>query len=562
MGGSRIMVKKYAIGIDYGTESGRVVMVSLDNGEEVAEHVTAYQHGVIDKALPYSELELGKEWSLQHADDYLNVLQNSIPYVLEQSGVDSADIVGVGVAFTSCTMLPVDKNNQPLMFDHKWKDHPHSWVKLWKHHSAQDKANRIKDLALQRDEHFIKCYGGEISSEWMLPKIVEMLHEDPDLYEAADKFVEASDWIISQLTGKLTRNSCAAGYKSLWSRSNGYPSREFFQSIDPRLGKVMETKLAGDIVPQGVKVGEITRNMAKLTGLTAGTAVASGNIDAHASFPAASVTVPGKLVMVMGTSVCHLTISRKEKYICGISGCVEDGLLPGFYGYEAGQPAMGDIFAWFTKQFVSEEYKIAAAKEGLNIYQYLEKKALCYRPGESGLLALDWWNGNRSILNDAKLSGLILGITVQTKPEEIYRSLLEATAFGSRTIVENFRNNGIDIDEIYTCGGLPHKNKLLLQIIADVTNLPVKVAATRNASGLGAAMYGAVAAGSTNGGFDHIIEAAQNLTTIENETIYPVLENVEVYNRIYKEYVTLYNYFGCGENNVMKHLKSIRDSQK
>ena len=556
------MTKKYAIGVDYGTQSGRAVLVSLENGQEIADHVTPYRHGVIDEKLPGTDIQLGYEWALQHPQDYLEVLENSIPAVLQQSGVNPDDIVGLGIDFTACTMLPIDEEGEPLSNNPALKDNPHSWLKLWKHHAAQDEANKLNAIAEQRGEAFLQRYGGKISSEWMIAKIWQILNEAPEIYEQTDRFVEATDWVTSKLTDNLVRNSCTAGYKSIWHKKDGYPSKEFFKALDPRLENLTDTKLRGEVVSIGTKAGELSEEMAKITGLNAGMAVSVGNVDAHVSVPAMGVAEPGKLVMTMGTSICSLLLGEEEKEVEGMCGVVEDGIIPGFYGYEAGQSAVGDIFEWYVNHAVPASAEQEAAEQGLNIHQLLEKKAAAYQPGETGLLALDWWNGNRSTLVDTDLSGLLLGMTLQTKPEEIYRTLLEATAFGTRKIVDAFTNSGLAVDELYVCGGLPHKNQLLMQIYADVTNRVIKVADSFQTPALGAAMFGAVAAGAANGGFDSILDATKKMARIKDEVITPIPENVAVYEKIYQEYSNLHEYFGRGENDVMKRLRAIRSEVK
>ncbi|MUK87728.1 ribulokinase [Ornithinibacillus sp. L9] len=552
------MEKKYSIGVDYGTESGRAVLVSLEDGKEVADHVTPYRHGVIDEKLPESDVELGYEWALQHPQDYLEVLQLSIPAVIKESGVNPNDIIGLGIDFTACTMLPIDEFGEPLSFREELKDNPHSWLKLWKHHAAQGEANRLNEIAEQMGEEFLPRYGGKISSEWMIAKIWQILNEAPEVYERADKFVEATDWVISKLTNNLVRNSCTAGYKSIWHKQDGYPSKEFFKALDPRLEDLTETKLRGEVVPLGTKAGGLSEEMANLTGLNAGISIAVGNVDAHASVPAMGVAEPGKLVMVMGTSICHLLLGEEESHVEGMCGVVEDGIIPGFYGYEAGQSAVGDIFAWYVDQAVPDYVEKSAEEEGISVHQWLEQKASEYQPGETGLLALDWWNGNRSVLVDTELSGMLIGMTLQTKPEEIYRALLEATAFGTRKIVDAFHENGVEVNELYACGGLPHKNKLLMQIYADVTNRRIKIADSFQTPALGAAMFGAVAAGAANGGFDTILDATKKMARVKEEVIEPNPEHVAIYQQLFEEYTRLHDYFGRGENDVMKRLKALR----
>ncbi|RXZ80519.1 ribulokinase [Paenibacillaceae bacterium] len=556
------MTDKYAIGVDYGTESGRAVLVELATGREVAEHVTPYRHKVIDEQLPESGIKLEHDWALQHPADYIEVLERSVPAVMQASGIGAEDVVGLGIDFTACTMLPIDVEDVPLCFQAAYKENPHSWLKLWKHHAAQEEANRINEIAGERGEKFLARYGGKISSEWMIAKVWQILNEAPEMYDAADRFVEATDWVVGQLTGQIVRNSCTAGYKSIWHKQDGYPSRQFFKALDPRLEHLAETKLRGEVLPLGTKAGELTAEMASRIGLAAGTAIAVGNVDAHAAVPGVGVVEPGKLVMAMGTSICHLLLSSEEKEVEGMCGVVEDGIIPGYFGYEAGQSAVGDIFAWYVDQAVPAYVAENAKSEGISVHEWLEKQASQLKVGESGVLALDWWNGNRSVLVDTDLTGLLIGCTLLTKPEEIYRALLEATAFGTRKIVEAFRNSGVAVNELYACGGLPQKNRLLMQIYADVTNLEIKIAASKQTPALGAAMFGAVAAGSANGGYDTIVEAASKMARVREETFKPIPENAAVYDALYREYNTLHDYFGRGGNDIMKRLKSIKEAAR
>ncbi|WP_339265742.1 ribulokinase [Paenibacillus sp. FSL K6-1330] len=555
------MKQLYTIGVDFGTESGRALLVDITTGQEVATHVTPYTHGVMDEVLVLSGLKLEQDWALQHPDDYIEVLRQSIPRVLSEANVSPDQVIGIGIDFTACTMMPLDAGGTPLCLLEEWRDNPHSWVKLWKHHAAQDEANLINEAAKRRGEKFLARYGGKLSSEWMLAKSLQILNESPELYEQAVLFMEAADWVVMQLTGQLARSSCTAGYKANWHKREGYPSKEFLQSLDPRFGSLVETKLRGPIKPLGSKAGGLTESMAALTGLLPGTAVAVAIIDAHAMVPAVSAVTPGKMVLAMGTSTCHLVLSDKEVTGEGICGVVEDGIIPGYYGYEAGQSAVGDIFAWYVDEAVPEYVRRKAAEERLGIHEWLEKEAAQYAPGQSGLLAIDWWNGSRSVLMDADLSGVILGLTLKTKPAEIYRSLLEATAFGTRAIIEAFTESGVEVDELYACGGLPQRNRLLMQIYADVTGKEIKVADTIQTAAFGAAMFGAVVAGKEQGGFASIVEAAEAMARVREDTFKPNEAHVRVYDQLYKEYKGLHDYLGRGENGVLKRLKALRSGK-
>lgn len=549
---------KYAIGIDFGTESGRAVLVEVGSGREVTTAVYSYANGVIDERLPESGVLLEPDWALQDPEDYIRVFQNAIPKVLQQSGVDAADVIGVGIDFTACTMLPVKADGTPLCTLPEWRATPHAWVKLWKHHAAQPEADHINEAAREMNQAWLDRYGGKISSEWFFSKALQILNDAPDVYAAADRLIEAADWVIWQLTGVETRNSCTAGYKAIWSKREGFPKDEYFASLHPQLATIIEDKMSRNIQPIGQKAGGLSKQAAEWTGLKPGTAVAIANVDAHVAVPAATVTEPGRMVMIMGTSICHMVLGTEEHMVPGMCGYVEDGIIPGYFGYEAGQSCVGDHFAWFVENCVPASYEREAKERGVDIHALLEEKAAQLKPGESGLLALDWWNGNRSVLVDVDLTGLLIGATLSTKPEEIYRALIEATAFGTRVIVETFQQNGVPIYELVACGGLPEKNKLLMQIYADVTGRPFKVSSSQQTSALGSAMFGAVAAGSAAGGYDSIYEAAQKMAKLKDEVFIPILEHQKVYDQLYAEYLRLHDYFGRGENTVMKKLKRIK----
>lgn len=553
--------KKYSIGIDYGTQSGRALLVEVATGKEVATAVVPYADGVIDEQLPGTEIKLEYDWALQNPDDYITVLRVGVSEVLKKSQINPEDVVGLGIDFTACTMLPVAKDGRALCQLAEYRNHPHAWVKLWKHHAAQDEANSLNKIAAKRGEKFLARYGGKISSEWLIPKIWQILNEAPEIYEVADCFMEATDWVTMQMTGINVRNSCTAGYKAIWHKQDGYPSKEFFKALDPRLENLVAEKLSSPIVAIGSKAGGLTAEMAKQMGLKEGTAVAVGNVDAHAAVPAAGVVTSGKMVMSMGTSICHLLLGNEEKTADGMCGVVEDGIVSGYFGYEAGQSAVGDIFEWFVKNCVPATYLEQAKEKKISIHELLEEKASKLVPGESGLVALDWWNGNRSVLVDTDLTGVLLGATLLTKPEEIYRSLIEATAFGTNMIVETFQNSGVKIDQLYACGGLSQKNNMLMQIYADATGLEIRVATSLQTPALGAAMFGAVAAGEQAGGYDTILAAAAKMTSIKQVYI-PIPENVARYKKIYAEYKILHDYFGRGANDVMKRLKEIKKSAR
>ncbi|MGM1048853.1 MAG: ribulokinase [Bacillota bacterium] len=552
------MKRKFVIGIDFGTLSTRTILTNVATGEIIAVAEREYPHKIIDKVLPDGVTMLGPDWALQHPADYLECASTTIQEVLNNSGIDPKQIIGVGTDFTECTMLPTKADGTPLCMIDAFKSNPHAYVKLWKHHAAAEEADKLNEIAASRDEDFLADYGGKISSEWMFPKIWQILNEAPEIYEAADRFMELADWITLQLTGVEKRNSCTAGYKAMWNKQNGYPSAAFFKALDPRLEQVIDEKMSRDIFPVGHKAGEITEGSSQWTGLAVGTAVSVGIGDAHAAVIGSGITKPDILLMVMGTSGCDMLVSNSDIKVPGISGVCEDGILPGFYGYEAGQSCMGDHFAWFAEHCVPERIEEEARAANKKVLELLNEKADNIRPGASGLLSLDWWNGNRSILVDADLTGSIFGLTTATTAEEIYKSLVEAVAFGKRMIIENFINHGVIIREIIATGGIAEKSPFIMQTFADIIGKPIHIAATQQGTAMGAAMLGAVAAGSRQGGYDTIQRAGREMGKGIKKTYTPRPEHRQIYDELYSEYVTLHDYFGRNSDSPLKRLKKIK----
>ncbi|PLR95991.1 ribulokinase [Bacillus sp. T33-2] len=551
----------YVIGIDFGTESGRVLLVNAQNGEVIGTDYTLYKHGVMDQSF-IDGSNLPDSWALQHPDDYLDVLRQSIPKVLNQTNVKPEEIIGIGLDFTASTVLPVSEDGTPLCVLPEWKTNPHSYVKLWKHHAAQKYADEVNRIAKLRGEPFLERYGGEISSEWMIPKILQVLREAPDIYTAADIFIEAGDWVVWKLTGNHTRNACAAGYKACWDREDGYPSKEFFQQLDPQIADLIGTKIPHQVLDVGTIAGMLTSDWAEQLGLSPNTAVSVATIDAHASVPAIGVNQPGQMVIAMGTSFCHMLLGETKCSIGGIPGTVDGGIIPGFVGYEAGQPAGGDMLAWYVRNLVSPDFAPISQKNEASIHQVLTERAENIPPGGTGLLALDWFNGNRSVLMDADLSGVIVGLTLSTKPEEIYRALLESIAFGTRVIVEQFEKSKVSVEAIHACGGVAVKNPLFIHILADVTGKEIYVNDIAYAPGIGAAMLGAVAAGSSKGGYDSIEQAVGKMGSTSRNRFKPNMEAKQVYDHLFNEYCRLHDRFGRKNSDILKNLKNIKAQGK
>ena len=538
-----------AIGLDFGTASVRAVVVETATGALRGSAVADYPHGVIDASLPGSGQTLGVDWALQHPGDYLVAMETAVRGAVAAAAVDPVAIVGIGVDFTSCTILPADRAGQPLCLRPDLAGHPHAWVKLWKHHAAQPQADRINAVAAERGEPFLANYGGRTSSEWLVAKTLQILEDDPAVYEAAEAVVEGGDWVVWQLTGTLVRNACAAGYKGFWTREHGFPSSGFFAALDPRLAD-LRGRLPGTITPPGRPAGTLTASMARRLGLLPNTAVGAAIIDAHSAVPAAGVVTPGRMVMVMGTSTCHMLLADRHAPVEGIGGIVWDGIVEGYYGYEAGQAAVGDIFNWFVRQTG------APGEAGAAAFEWLEREAAAVEAGGHGLVALDWWNGNRSVLANADLTGLLVGLTLSTTRGEIYRSLMEATGYGTRRILDAFEGQRIPVTELIAVGGLAERSPLLLQIYADVTRRPIRIASA-DACALGAAMLGAVAAGEARGGHRSLLEAAACMTRLAAAQVEPDERASRVYDELYREYLALHDYFGRGGSDVMIRLRRL-----
>ena len=546
------MSDKYVIGVDYGTLSGRALVVRATDGKEMGSAVFDYPNAVMDRTLNSSGASLGPDWALQDANDYVEVLKHAVPEALKVSGIDPADVVGIATDFTACTMVPVLEDGTPLSQVSDLKDNPHAYVKLWKHHAAQPHADRINALARERGEKWLPRYGGQISSEWELAKGLQLLEEAPDVYQRMYKFVEAADWIIWQLCGNYLRNACTAGYKGNL-QDGKYPSREYFKALNPEFELFAEEKLAHTIGQLGESAGGLTPQAAAWTGLPVGIAVAVGNVDAHVTAPAAKATEPGQMVAIMGTSTCHVMNHDAITEVPGMCGVVDGGIVSGLYGYEAGQSGVGDIFAWYVNNQVPQRYFDAADSAGLSIHQYLTDLSAPQAVGAHGLVALDWHSGNRSVLVDHELSGTILGLTLTTTAEEVYRALLESTAYGTRMIVDTFAQSGVPVKEFIVAGGLL-KNTFLMQLYSDVTRLPISTIDTDQGPALGSAIHAAVASGI----YANVNEAANAMGKVNKHVYLPNEQRSLQYDLLYREYVELHDYFGRGTNNVMKRLKQMK----
>ena len=544
--------ERYVVGIDFGTLSGRAVVVRVSDGTEVGSAVHDYSHAVMDTVLAGSGATLPPEWALQVPSDYVDVLKTAVSAAVKLAGIDPATVIGIGTDFTACTMVPTLADGTPLNELSQYADRPHAYVKLWKHHAAQPQADRINALAVERYESWLPRYGGLISSEWEFAKGLQLLEEDPELYNRMDHWVEAADWIVWQLTGAYVRNACTAGYKGIL-QDGEYPSRDFLAALNPDFGGFADDKVGHQIGQLGALAGTLTAQAAAWTGLPEGIAVAVGNVDAHVTAPAAQAVLPGQMVAIMGTSTCHVMNADVRVEVPGMCGVVEGGIVSGLYGYEAGQSGVGDIFAWYVNNQVPARYYDDAEKAGRGIHEHLTELIKDQPVGGHGLVALDWHGGNRSVLVDAELSGVVVGATLATRTEEIYRALFEATAFATRKIVETFNVSGVPVTEFIVAGGLL-KNAFLMQIYSDILRMPISIIASDQGPALGSAIHAAVAAGA----YSDVRAAGQAMGKINRAVYTPDEGAADAYDALYEEYSALHDYFGRGGNDIMHRLKQRR----
>ena len=551
-------MNEYVIGLDYGTNSVRALIVNVADGSEAGTAMWTYAHG-------NEGVILSRDPNLarQHPEDYLTGAENTIKAALEQAkqnlpDFSPAQVIGIGVDTTGSTPLPVDENGNALASDARFEGNPNALAWLWKDHTGIDEAAAITKLAKEmRPQYLAKC-GGTYSSEWFFSKIWHCLKVDEMVFDAAHLWVECADWIPAMLTGtqapdKLVVGICAAGHKAMFSETwGGYPDAEFLGALDPKLGE-LRSRLAAAAHTIDKPVGSLTADWAKRTGLKEGTPVAVGAFDAHLGGVGAGIK-PGTLVKTIGTSTCDLMIAPSDEELAdipGVCGVVDGSILPGYFGIEAGQSAVGDIFNWFVNYL----------KAGT--HEELTQAAGALKAGESGLMALDWNNGNRTILVDQRLTGLLIGQTLYTTPGEIYRALIEATAFGALTIINRLEEYGVEVKEVINCGGIAEKNAVVMQIYADVIGRPMKVSRSAQTCALGAAIAGAVAAGR----FDNYTDAQKAMTGLKDVVYTPNGEAVAVYRQLYKVYRKLHDAFGTPDWNgnlfdVMKTLLDIREAAR
>ncbi|OHO68551.1 ribulokinase [Staphylococcus sp. HMSC036D05] len=541
----------YSIGVDYGTGSGRAFLVNTDNGSIVAKYVKPYTHGTIERSL--NGTKLPQSFSLQNSNDYMEVLEEGIPAIIEESGVDASEIVGIGIDFTSSTVMFTDEHLTPIHNLPGFENNPHAYVKLWKHHGAQAEADLLFQTALDNQNRWLGYYGFNVSSEWMIPKIMEVKNKAPEVMNVTQNIMEAGDWIVNQLTGQNVRSNCGLGFKSFWEENEGF-HYDLFDKVDDELSAIVRDKVDAPIVKIGETVGTISKEMAQKLGLSKETKVSPFIIDAHSSLLGIGSQKDKQMTMVIGTSTCHLMLNEEQHKVPGISGSVKGAIIPELYAYEAGQSAVGDLFEYVAKQ-APKEYVDEAQQRDISIFELLNEKVEHQLPGESGLVVLDWHNGNRSVLSDSNLKGCIFGMSLQTTHEEIYRAYLEATAFGTKMIMQQYQSWNMDVEEVFACGGIPKKNPLMMDIYANVLNKKITIIDSEYAPAIGAAILGALCGGA-HSNLNQAIDAMKEPVLYEIE---PTPEKVKRYKKLFSAYKELHDIHGYKKARIMRNVGKLME---
>jgi len=556
-------MNRYVLGFDFGTLSCRGVVLNVETGELCVTAEDAYRRGVITGKLPEADISLPDEWCLQDPDDWLFSMRKICGDMLDRAGVNPDQVIGLGVDFTSCTLLPVKKDGTVLCQIPAFRDDPNAWPKLWKHHGAQNQAERLENYAAVNTDWLKDYFGNSVSSEWAYPKMLQVLEESPKAYEAADYFIEGMDYIPMLLTGEVTRNNGVLGVNFFYIEGRGFPDDSFAAGVNPSFRNVVKEKLGGRILKPGELVGTVKPEMARFLGVSEKTVVSVGNSDGAIAGCGAGVNESGSMMLVVGTSTCHQMMYDRYVPFDGICSIAADGMVPGLYGYESGQPATGDLFSWFAKNCAPESVTQQASCRGMSVLDYLNDEAQKLLPGECGLVTIDWLSGNRSILSNYDLSGAMIGLTLETTPVDMYRSLVEANVYGTRMIIENYELHGVHIDRIYAIGGISRKCPWIMQMIADVLRSDIIVPQFDNVPAYGAAATAAVAAyqAGIEYGCRDFNETAKRLIPKETIVYHPDLSKSVMYDEVYEQYRVLHDYFGL-DSTFMKKVKEIKVNRK
>ena len=549
---------KYTIGLDFGSLSCRGVLVRTADGSVLADAVSVYPHGAMSDALP-DGTPLPGNWCVQHPQDFIDALTEVVTALTSSGVVPKEDIAGICCDFTASTVIPLDETLTPLCFQEKYASRPHAWPKMWKHHAAVKQTERLNEVSREQNRPFLKWYGGKINTECLMAKVIQTFDEDREVYDETCVFMEAADFIPTLLTGKPCFSTALAAAKAFWCAEDGYPDGDFFAAIHPELRHLPEEKLMNRLPDRtvgapGQYVGTVSEEMAEKLGLCPGTAVAASTLDAYTPMLGLGIAEPNVMMFVMGTSTGIMVLSDEEKPVEGVTVSRPALYYPELWGYGSGQASVGDGFQWFCDNCVPERYTQEAKKRGIAVQQYLTELAQPLEPGASGVIALDWINGNKSCLGNAKLSGMFLGLNMNTRAEHIFRAVVEATAFGARMIVEAYKTAGVAVKEIRACGGIAMKNAMLMQIYADVLGVPIRVSACQQGPALGAAIYAAVGAGIYPDNYKAVEAMADTRFTLYT----PDPDHQAAYETLYQEYKELHDYFGRGGNRIMERLYDRR----
>ncbi len=549
------MRHKYSIGLDFGTLTARAVIVDVETGRELATSTFGYQDAIIDTVLPETGIHLPADFALQNPRDYQEAVVSLLRDILHRSGVCAEDVIGIGVDSTASTVLALDENYMPLCLRPEFKNNPHSWIKMWKHHSPQEQADRINEIAGRLNEPFLRRCGGKVSVEWYYPKMLETLEKAPDVFNGAAYFVELGDWIVYLLTGEKKRSSAIASLHANWDSVQGMPSEAFFHSLHPKMSEKVKQNAEIPIASIFSPAGKLTKEIAEQTGLSEHTTVSMADTDSPVALFSLDVTAERTGALILGTSSVFMLLSQKEHYIPGAMASVKDQMMPGFFGNMFGQSAVGDSFEWFVKNLVPYQYYLDARSKDKSVFDVMNDAMERLQPGDEHILAMDWFNGSRSLLQNASLSGVLVGMTLSTRPEQIYRALVESTAFGLKKILNAIQDANIPIDQIKACGGLARKSPAIMQIYADILELPIYTTSSAQTIGQGAAILGALAAGSENGGYDQIEDAVRAMKCPVAACYTPREEYRQLYRELYAQYEEVYRFFGKETPQIMQILR-------
>lgn len=551
------MERRYTIGLDYGTLSVRALLLDMDSGEETGTTVYEYPHGVLSGSLPDGS-PIPNDYALAVPEDYIEGLGHVVKDLLTECNVNPEEIKGIGLDVTSATVIPVDKSGTPISMLPGFENRPHAYIKLWKHHGAKKYADEMDRVAEGWKEEWLNIYGGKISCETFIPKTLETQDCDEEVYKRCSTFLEVGDWLTWYMTGECVRSASMAGCNSFYQRGIGYPKDEFFQEVMQGAESVTR-KYRGRFAALGSCVGRLTEQAAEQMGLLPGIPVAASMIDSHASVVGAGADRVGDLTAVIGTSACYLLNSHTGEGIPGIYSNTYEAHIPKMFGYEGGQSCVGECLKWFVDTCVPEDYVREAKREGMTIHELLQNKAAQIRPEDCKLSVLDWWNGVRSPLMRPELTGVIAGLTIHTKTEEMYLALMEGICFGAKVILETFYDAGHPVERFFAAGGIPMKSPMMTQMLADICGMEIRVCESRQSSARGSAIMGAAVADGTEKSSRMLKDWIHKLGAGTSVIYYPNYANRVIYEEKYKKYIKLKEIF---ENLHDNRKDTGRDNRK